>query len=915
MKQRKVLGVFAVAGPGLLALSLALVTYFMIRTGQTVRSKVVATHESMMAASAVMARLVDAEAGERGYLLTGDQAFLAGYRDARSDIGREITRLRRASAGDAEQQLRISQAEALVARRLESMDRQVRLRRTAGMQTVRTDVPSGVENALSDSTRTIVSHVISVESRKRSSLIAAEERQARITIATVIVGSALALLLSLIINAILVRSATAAVASARALRSSNARLDQQAEELVVQTENLEEQTVQLLKQEEELQTRSADLEAQAVQLHIGEERYQALVNGVSDGVVLQNAEGQILACNAAAQRILRMSEEDIKGITVATRPWRLEREDGMLMDRADTPGMIALRTGKPAGPTLLAIVHRNEEKVWVQVTAQPIRLENGTIASVSTLSDVTELRQADEQLHRQQEMMAGILDGLSEAVIACDAEGVLTYLNPAAQRLSPEPAHPTPAARWEERYTMLHRETKTPLKLAETPLYRALQGEVIRDAELILAPPDSSPRYMIAHASPLRSAKGKMTGAVVILHDVTEILNAEAALQASDEKLRQAQKMEAIGALAGGIAHDFNNLLTAITSFGEFALGGSSAESEIRSDIEEILKASDRAASLTQQLLAFSRRQMLQPRNLDLSEVVCSTEKLLQRVLGADIEIELKNQPGLGVVWVDPVQIEQVILNLAINSRHAMPAGGRLVIETGNLHLDEAAAQQIPGTRPGDYVVLTVSDTGSGMDASTRQRVFEPFFTTKEQGKGTGLGLSSVYGIVKQSSGAITVYSEPGLGTTFRIYLPQAEGEASPLKSMPASEKTQGSETILVAEDQEAVRTAIRRILIARGYVVLEATNGAEALAIAEKHEGPIDLVITDMVMPKVGGIELCQVLATQRPDISMLVMSGYSETVTSEVVPKRARFVEKPFKIDAFAAVVRSVLDERLAA
>jgi PAS domain S-box-containing protein len=379
-----------------------------------------------------------------------------------------------------------------------------------------------------------------------------------------------------------------------------------------------------------------------------------------------------------------------------------------------------------------------------------------------------------------------------------------------------------------------------------------------------------------------------------------------------EEQFRQAQKMEAVGQLAGGIAHDFNNLLTAILGNTQLLLRDLPPGDAKRGDVEEIRKASERAASLTRQLLAYSRRQMLQPEVLDLNVVVADMDKMLRRLIGEHISLAAVPAADLGRVRADPNQIEQVIVNLAVNARDAMPDGGKLTIETANVDLDESFAQAHLGSVPGPYVMLAVSDTGAGMDATVRAHLFEPFFTTKEVGKGTGLGLATVYGIVKQSDGYISVYSEPGRGASFKIYLPRIETPAgaatAPAKGGPA----RGTETILVVEDEPAVLTLSRRALEVQGYVVLAASDADAAMRVVERHGGTIHLLLTDVVMPGLSGRELADQLAARRPGIRVLYMSGYpgDAVVQHGTLPSGSAFLQKPFSPDGLARKVRDVLD-----
>lgn len=394
---------------------------------------------------------------------------------------------------------------------------------------------------------------------------------------------------------------------------------------------------------------------------------------------------------------------------------------------------------------------------------------------------------------------------------------------------------------------------------------------------------------------------------LVSLRDITE-------RKLLEEQLRQSQKMEAVGKLAGGVAHDFNNLLTVITGYSELLLKRTLNNQDlVRKDIEQIKKASQRAASLTRQLLAFSRKQMLQPKLFNLNQVVADLEKMLHRLISEDIELVTVLEPELGLVKADPSQIEQVIMNLVINARDAMPQGGRLTIETRNINLDKSYARRYVDVEPGPYVLLATSDTGHGMTPETRDRIFEPFFTTKEQGKGTGLGLATVHGIVNQSGGHIWVYSEPGQGTTFKIYLPQIEETDASVQPSPAMiPSAEGSEIILLVEDEDLVRELAARILTRGGYRVLTAASGVDALEVCQQHAGSINLLVTDVVMPGgMNGRDLAKRLAVSQPDLKVLYMSGYTDDaiVHHGILDSDVAFLEKPFTPDVLLLRVHEIL------
>jgi two-component system cell cycle sensor histidine kinase/response regulator CckA len=410
------------------------------------------------------------------------------------------------------------------------------------------------------------------------------------------------------------------------------------------------------------------------------------------------------------------------------------------------------------------------------------------------------------------------------------------------------------------------------------------------------------------HVEPLRTAEGELQGAICMALDITDRRQLE-------EQLRQAQKMEAVGRLAGGIAHDFNNLLMVIQGYADLMTERLAEGDPLRRNAEQIQTASQRATSLTRQLLAFSRKQMLAPKVLSIQSVVTDMEKILRRLIGEDVQLEASSVADLGLVKADRSQIEQVILNLAVNARDAMPEGGRLTIETANVDLDESFSRSSVMLSPGPYVMLAVTDNGCGMDVETQAHIFEPFFTTKEKGKGTGLGLATVYGIVKQSGGYVWVYSEPGRGTSFKVYLPRVwEEQTMPGRDLriEGQRLPQGTETVLLVEDEKGVRELAREYLEMTGYTVIEAENGHTALELAALHSGPIHLLMTDVVMPGISGRELSQRVKIIRPEIRVLFMSGYTDqaVVHHGILETDAVLLQKPFTVGALAAKLRDILN-----
>jgi PAS domain S-box-containing protein len=540
------------------------------------------------------------------------------------------------------------------------------------------------------------------------------------------------------------------------------------------------------------------------------------------------------------------------------------------------------------------------------------------LCMLGTVQDITEQKQIEAQLRQQLDFTGALTSSMGEGVFAMDYEGRVIFMNPSAEKLLGWTQSELFGKNIHE-HIHYQKEDGAPYLFTDCPMFklmRSVEREPVQveDDKFIRRNGEFFPVAYIA--SPIIS-NGQVIGSVQSFQDITERKQTEAALREAESRQRQSQKMEAVGQLAGGIAHDFNNLLTVITGYSDLSLRSLEKNKPLHRNISEISRAANRAASLTRQLLAFSRKQMLQPKILDLNNIVADMDKMLQRLIGEDIDLLTVLDPALGLVKADPGQIEQVLLNLAVNARDAMPKGGKLTIETSNVIMDEAIVSRYTSVKSGPHVMLTVTDTGCGMDARTQEQVFEPFFTTKEVGKGTGLGLSTVYGIVKQSDGSVWVKSEVGHGTTFMIYLPRVNKQATAISAdeHAALSLSRGTETVLLVEDETQVRELARQLLETEGYTVLESVNGEEALAICERSQVNINLLLTDVVMPQMSGRELAERLMPTHPQLRVLYMSGYTDdAIVHHGLLKDSNdpteFIQKPFTPDALARKVRAVLD-----
>lgn len=619
-----------------------------------------------------------------------------------------------------------------------------------------------------------------------------------------------------------------------------------------------------------------------------EEKYRLLFSQAPDAVLILDLETHdFLDANQAASELYGHTHDEfvrLKAKDITAEP---ERTAGALQEAQTGFLHVPLRW------------HRKKDGAVfpVEITGRPFVWKGRSVMCVF-LRDITDRWRAEEALRASEERFRRIVETAEEGIWVSDGENKTTFAN---KKMADMLGYTQEEMMGVSLFDFMEEEERA---LAAHNVERRRAG-ISEQHEFKFRRKDGSPLWAFLVTGPVLNEAGQYAGSLTMVTDMTQRRQLE-------EQLRQAQKMEAVGRLAGGIAHDFNNLLTIISGYSELLLERLEADNPMRGQAEQIKKAGDRAAALTRQLLAFSRQQVLVPQVLDLNHVVANTLSMLRRLIGEDVELVAVEGPGLGRVKADPGQLEQVIMNLAVNARDAMPRGGKLTLETANAELDETYARSHFPIQPGPYVMLAVSDTGCGMEAETQAHIFEPFFTTKEKGKGTGLGLAMVYGIIKQSGGYIWCYSEVGQGTAFKIYLPRVE-EVEEMKGKVgvwvAPERC--TETVLVVEDEPEVRQLARRILAAQGYQVLEARHGEDALLVCEQHPGPIHLLLTDVVMPEMGGPELAERLAPFRREMKVLYMSGYTDDaiVHHGVLTSGAAYLQKPFTPEALARKVWEVL------
>ena len=638
----------------------------------------------------------------------------------------------------------------------------------------------------------------------------------------------------------------------------------------------------------------SELKRMEAQLRTSAEQYRLLFERHPQPMYVVERETRIfLAVNEAAVQKYGYSREEFLAMTLdrirpAEELAKFQKYFAALPGRFNASGVWKHRT-------------KDGRLFDVEITRDEIRYQNKD-ALLVVANDITERRRAEQALRESERRFRLITETISEVFWISSADNnTMLYVSPAYERIWGRPQ----ASLYQAPQSFLEPIFPEDSEWAAEIINFKRAGEPF-NIEYRIQHPDGNVRWIWDRGFPARDETGQLRCYVGVAQDITERKQLES-------QLRQSQKMEAIGQLAGGIAHDFNNLLTVIAGYGKLVLEGLGEDALTRRQMAAVLTAAERATLLTQQLLAFSRRKAVAQQVLNLNQVITEMEPILARLIGEHIELAAVPGQDLGTVQADPGQIEQILLNLCVNARDAMPQGGKLTIETANVELDDLYVRQHAGVKPGAYVMLAVSDTGMGMDQTTQLRIFEPFFTTKEKGKGTGLGLATIYGIVEQSGGQIWVYSEPGCGTTFKIYLPRLELRLAP---EPAARPAQsglprGAETVLFVEDDAAIREMCCEALKSLGYEVLCAASGTEALGLAQQHAGQIDLLVTDLVMPGIQGRELAEKVAALQPSLRTLYISGYTDDALARSGGLGANtiFLQKPFTIDALARKLREMV------
>jgi PAS domain S-box-containing protein len=629
-------------------------------------------------------------------------------------------------------------------------------------------------------------------------------------------------------------------------------------------------------------------------LRESEERFRQIFEKGPLGMAIVGSDSRFIRANAALCRMTGYTETELTSMEFRD----ISHPEHIVQD---VEGVHRLRQGATSSyQAEKRYIRKDGDVIWGHLTATAIHDKHDQfLYFLAMVEDITARKRAEEELRR---LMTAI-EQVPESVVITDTHGRIFYVNPAFERASgyshAEVVGKTPAIlKSNKQDSAFYQELWTKINAGQV-----WQGRFVNRKK------DGNLYTEDAVIAPVRDARGVTINFIAVKRDITRELEAE-------EQFRQAQKIDSIGRLAGGIAHDFNNILSVIIGHTGLALMELAPDAPVRAHIESIQDSADRAANLTRQMLAFARRQMIEPRVLDINELITNLNRMLRRLIGEDIQLVTDLAPAVSSIKADPGQLEQVLLNLVVNARDAMPEGGTLTLRTENVSLDAAYTSRHLNLVPGDYVKVSVRDTGTGIPDDAREHIFEPFFTTKEQGKGTGMGLATCFGIVKQSNGHICFESKPDQGTTFEVYLPQTPGDLTPSGDQPAAPNLpRGSETILIVEDELSLRGLITRALRAHGYTVLEAANGQEALPLAEAHRSNIQLLVTDVVMPGMSGQTLAERVIKICPGVKIIFISGYiSNPMVRDAIRRiGSHFLQKPFSLSELGRAVREALDERV--
>ncbi len=845
----------------------------------TASDRVAHTHEVRAELEGALSGVENAETSQRGYIITGDDSYLETYEAAVSGVYQHLQHVRDLTKDDPNQQRQVASLSTSINKRLEFLKAVLDARKSEGFEAARQVVLAGRGKRMMHQIRKTVAEIENEEHTQLNGRVQEDEASARNSILVVSAFTILAVLF-LGTSLFLIRRDIAG------RRRAQQELDR------FFTLSLDMLCI-------------AGMDGYFKRLNpaweetLGFTAQELLARPYVDFVHPEDRESTI----AEAKKLTT-------GLDTVSFENRYLCKDGLFR------WLLWKATPLAGGKLIYAAARDISERKQMEgaLEAARERLEIRVLERTAELAktneqlrtEIAERERAQMESARLSRHIQLLLNSTGEGIYGVDLNGNATFVNRAAGHIlgwAPEELLGKPL------HAVMHHSKPdgTPYPREACPIYAAFKdGSVRRVTDEVFWRKDGNSVPVEYTSTPIRTEDGGLIGAVVTFDDISDRKRLEA-------QFLQAQKMEAVGRLAGGVAHDFNNLLTIINGYGQLLLERLEPNNPLQGHASEIMKAGERAASLTRQLLAFSRQQVLQLQVLDLNAVVTNVEKMLRRLIGEDIELRTVLNRELGRVKADAGQLEQVIMNLAVNARDAMPQGGKLTIETASVELDESYVRSHADVKPGRYVMLAVTDTGIGMEKETQALIFEPFFTTKEKGKGTGLGLATVYGIVKQSGGDIWVYSEPGRGTSFKIYMPRVEETVEAVElGKPLAKRPTAQETVLLVEDEVGVRSLLHGVLTSGGYTVLEGRRGEEALRIAELHQGPIHLILTDVVMPGMSGRELAERLKASRPEMKVLYMSGYTDDaiVHHGVLDPGMAFLQKPFTPDALARKVREVLD-----